>query len=89
MVEVEEEKKRLEGEAAQLKEMLRREHDSAEGENTRNQAIIGDYKQVSISVYFISSDVFGINIEILQPQIFFNYHLVCKMVNSFVDLLTT
>ena len=65
MVEVEEEKKRLEGEAAQLKEMLRREHDSAEGENTRNQAIIGDYKQVSYSVYFISSDVFGINIEIL------------------------
>ncbi len=48
LVEVEEEKKRLEGEAAQLKEMLRREHDSAEGENTRNQAIIGDYKQVRV-----------------------------------------
>ncbi len=48
LVEVEEEKRRLEGEAAQLKEMLRREHDSAEGENTRNQAIIGDYKQVRV-----------------------------------------
>ena len=48
LVEIEEEKKRLESEAAQLKEMLRREHDTAEGENTRNQAIIGDYKQVKL-----------------------------------------
>lgn len=47
LVEIEEEKKRLESEAAQLKEMLRREHETAEGENSRNQAIIGDYKQVN------------------------------------------
>ncbi len=50
LIEIEEEKKRLESEAAQLKEMLRREHDSAEGENSRNQVIIGDYKQVNVQI---------------------------------------
>ncbi|XP_025111685.1 rab GTPase-activating protein 1-like isoform X2 [Pomacea canaliculata] len=44
--ETEEEKKRLEVESAQLKEMCRRELERAEQENTRNTAIISDYKQI-------------------------------------------
>jgi len=44
--DIEEEKKRLEVEATQLKEMCRRELDRAETENSRNGAIISDYKQI-------------------------------------------
>ncbi|XP_064648840.1 rab GTPase-activating protein 1-like isoform X3 [Lineus longissimus] len=46
LLETEEEKKRLEGEAQQLKEMCRRELDRSEAEITRNSAIIADYKQI-------------------------------------------
>ncbi|XP_076436762.1 rab GTPase-activating protein 1-like isoform X2 [Babylonia areolata] len=44
--ETEEEKKRLEVESAQLKEMCRRELERAEQESSRNSAIIADYKQI-------------------------------------------
>ncbi|KAL8585574.1 hypothetical protein ACOMHN_050333 [Nucella lapillus] len=44
--ETEEEKKRLEVESAQLKEMCRRELERAEQESSRNTAIISDYKQI-------------------------------------------
>ncbi|KAK7095541.1 rab GTPase-activating protein 1-like isoform X2 [Littorina saxatilis] len=44
--ETEEEKKRLEVESAQLKEMCRRELERAEQESSRNAAIISDYKQI-------------------------------------------
>jgi hypothetical protein len=50
LLETEEEKKRLEGEAHQLKEMCRRELDRSEAEITRNSAIIADYKQVCVSI---------------------------------------
>ncbi|XP_041370237.1 rab GTPase-activating protein 1-like [Gigantopelta aegis] len=46
LFETEEEKKRLETESAQLKEMCRRELDRAESESVRNAAIIADYKQI-------------------------------------------
>ncbi|KAL3872041.1 hypothetical protein ACJMK2_040008 [Sinanodonta woodiana] len=45
-IETEEEKKRLETEAHQLKEMCRRELDRVETENERNKIIIADYKQI-------------------------------------------
>ncbi|XP_074654020.1 rab GTPase-activating protein 1-like [Tubulanus polymorphus] len=46
LTDVEEEKKRLELEAQQLKEMCRRELDRSETDNSRNSAIIADYKQI-------------------------------------------
>ncbi|XP_050389744.1 rab GTPase-activating protein 1 isoform X1 [Patella vulgata] len=44
--ETEEEKRRLEYESSQLKEMCRRELDRAEAEGSRNTLIIADYKQI-------------------------------------------
>ncbi|XP_035824832.1 rab GTPase-activating protein 1 isoform X2 [Aplysia californica] len=44
--ETEDEKKRLDAESKQLKEMCRRELERAESESTRNSAIIADYKQI-------------------------------------------
>ena len=44
--ETEEEKKRLDVESGQLKEMCRRELERAEQESSRNAAIISDYKQI-------------------------------------------
>uniref|UniRef100_T1J7L1 Rab-GAP TBC domain-containing protein n=1 Tax=Strigamia maritima TaxID=126957 RepID=T1J7L1_STRMM len=46
LIDTEEEKKRLEIEATQLKEMCRRELQRAESDGTRNTAIISDYKQI-------------------------------------------
>uniref|UniRef100_A0A8D0G9I9 Rab GTPase-activating protein 1 n=1 Tax=Sphenodon punctatus TaxID=8508 RepID=A0A8D0G9I9_SPHPU len=46
LIDVEEEKRRLEEESAQLKEMCRRELDKAESEIKKNSSIIGDYKQI-------------------------------------------
>ncbi|XP_046330913.1 rab GTPase-activating protein 1-like isoform X2 [Haliotis cracherodii] len=46
LTETEEEKRRLETESSQLKEMCRRELDRAESESQRNSAIIADYKQI-------------------------------------------
>ncbi|XP_040178664.1 rab GTPase-activating protein 1 isoform X2 [Rana temporaria] len=46
LIDAEEEKRRLEEEAAQLKEMCRRELDKAESEIKKNSSIIGDYKQI-------------------------------------------
>lgn len=46
LIDAEEEKRRLEGESAQLKEMCRRELDKAESEIKKNSSIIGDYKQI-------------------------------------------
>ncbi|KAM4877629.1 rab GTPase-activating protein 1 isoform 1-T4 [Thomomys bottae] len=46
LIEAEEEKRRLEEESAQLKEMCRRELDKAESEIKKNSSIIGDYKQI-------------------------------------------
>lgn len=46
LVDAEDEKKRLENEAAQLKEMCRRELDKAELEIKKNSSIISDYKQI-------------------------------------------
>ncbi|KAG8447870.1 hypothetical protein GDO86_015108, partial [Hymenochirus boettgeri] len=46
LIDAEEEKRRLEKESAQLKEMCRRELDKAESEIKKNNSIIGDYKQI-------------------------------------------
>ncbi|XP_032274665.1 rab GTPase-activating protein 1 isoform X4 [Phoca vitulina] len=46
LIDAEEEKRRLEDESAQLKEMCRRELDKAESEIRKNSSIIGDYKQI-------------------------------------------
>lgn len=46
LLEVEEEKARLEAEASQLKDVCRRELDRSESESSRNNVIIADYKQV-------------------------------------------
>ncbi|XP_005382567.1 PREDICTED: rab GTPase-activating protein 1 isoform X2 [Chinchilla lanigera] len=46
LIDAEEEKRRLEDESAQLKEMCRRELDKAESEIKKNSSIIGDYKQI-------------------------------------------
>ncbi|OCT67136.1 hypothetical protein XELAEV_18038418mg [Xenopus laevis] len=46
LIDAEEEKRLLEEEAAQLKEMCRRELDKAESEIKKNSSIIGDYKQI-------------------------------------------
>ncbi|XP_014346117.1 rab GTPase-activating protein 1 isoform X1 [Latimeria chalumnae] len=46
LVDSEEEKRRLEEESSQLKEMCRRELDKAESEIKKNSSIIGDYKQI-------------------------------------------
>lgn len=46
LIDAEEEKRRLEEESAQLKEMCRRELDKAECEIKKNSSIIGDYKQI-------------------------------------------
>ncbi|XP_006918006.1 rab GTPase-activating protein 1 isoform X1 [Pteropus alecto] len=46
LIDAEEEKRRLEEESAQLKEMCRRELDKAESEIKKNSSIIGDYKQI-------------------------------------------
>uniref|UniRef100_A0A671PJ42 Rab GTPase-activating protein 1 n=1 Tax=Sinocyclocheilus anshuiensis TaxID=1608454 RepID=A0A671PJ42_9TELE len=47
LVESEDEKRRLEEESAQLKEMCRRELDKSESEIRKNGSIIGEYKQVN------------------------------------------
>uniref|UniRef100_A0A8C1ILJ4 RAB GTPase activating protein 1 n=1 Tax=Cyprinus carpio TaxID=7962 RepID=A0A8C1ILJ4_CYPCA len=47
LVESEDEKRRLEEESAQLKEMCRRELDKSESEIKKNSSIIGEYKQVN------------------------------------------
>ncbi|EGW04605.1 Rab GTPase-activating protein 1 [Cricetulus griseus] len=47
LIDAEDEKRRLEEESAQLKEMCRRELDKAESEIKKNSSIIGDYKQLS------------------------------------------
>uniref|UniRef100_A0A8C2ZWB9 Rab GTPase-activating protein 1 n=1 Tax=Cyclopterus lumpus TaxID=8103 RepID=A0A8C2ZWB9_CYCLU len=46
LVDSEDEKRRLEEESAQLKEMCRRELDKSESEIKKNGSIIGEYKQV-------------------------------------------
>ncbi|XP_028665044.1 rab GTPase-activating protein 1 isoform X1 [Erpetoichthys calabaricus] len=46
LVDSEDEKRRLEEEATQLKEMCRRELDKAESEIRKNGSIIGEYKQI-------------------------------------------
>ncbi|KAG8554241.1 hypothetical protein GDO81_003726 [Engystomops pustulosus] len=46
LIDAEEEKRRLEEESGQLKEMCRRELDKAESEIKKNSSIIGDYKQI-------------------------------------------
>uniref|UniRef100_A0A671PJ38 Rab GTPase-activating protein 1 n=1 Tax=Sinocyclocheilus anshuiensis TaxID=1608454 RepID=A0A671PJ38_9TELE len=46
LVESEDEKRRLEEESAQLKEMCRRELDKSESEIRKNGSIIGEYKQI-------------------------------------------
>lgn len=46
LVDAEDEKRRLEEESAQLKEMCRRELDKAESEIIKNSSIIGEYKQI-------------------------------------------
>ncbi|XP_023932472.1 rab GTPase-activating protein 1-like [Lingula anatina] len=46
LVELEEEKKRLETESAQLKDMCRRELEKLDQESSRNNAIIAEYKQI-------------------------------------------
>uniref|UniRef100_A0A669DN84 Rab GTPase-activating protein 1 n=1 Tax=Oreochromis niloticus TaxID=8128 RepID=A0A669DN84_ORENI len=46
LIESEDEKRRLEEESAQLKEMCRRELDKSESEIKKNGSIIGEYKQV-------------------------------------------
>ncbi|KAL6090196.1 hypothetical protein STEG23_036012, partial [Scotinomys teguina] len=46
LIDSEDEKRRLEEESAQLKEMCRRELDKAESEIKKNSSIIGDYKQI-------------------------------------------
>lgn len=46
LIDAEEEKRRLEEESAQLKEMCRRELDKAESEIKKNSSIICDYKQI-------------------------------------------
>ncbi|KAM9217952.1 rab GTPase-activating protein 1 isoform 1-T1 [Leptosomus discolor] len=48
LIDAEEEKRRLEEESAQLKEMCRRELDKAESEIKKNSSIIGDYKQQKV-----------------------------------------
>uniref|UniRef100_A0A8B9GN68 Rab GTPase-activating protein 1 n=1 Tax=Astyanax mexicanus TaxID=7994 RepID=A0A8B9GN68_ASTMX len=48
LVDSEDEKRRLEEESAQLKEMCRRELDKSESEIKKNGSIIGEYKQVSL-----------------------------------------
>uniref|UniRef100_A0A5F9CP64 Rab GTPase-activating protein 1 n=1 Tax=Oryctolagus cuniculus TaxID=9986 RepID=A0A5F9CP64_RABIT len=48
LIDAEEEKRRLEEESAQLKEMCRRELDKAESEIRKNSSIIGDYKQQKV-----------------------------------------
>ena len=50
LVDTEEEKKRLVAESSQLKEVCRRELEKSESENSRNSAIISDYKQVGCMV---------------------------------------
>uniref|UniRef100_A0A3P9CLC6 Rab GTPase-activating protein 1 n=1 Tax=Maylandia zebra TaxID=106582 RepID=A0A3P9CLC6_9CICH len=46
LIESEDEKRRLEEESAQLKEMCRRELDKSESEIKKNGSIIGEYKQI-------------------------------------------
>ncbi|XP_051907412.1 rab GTPase-activating protein 1 isoform X2 [Hippocampus zosterae] len=46
LVDAEDEKRRLEEESAQLKEMCRRELDKSESEIKKNGSIIGEYKQI-------------------------------------------
>ncbi|CAJ0939995.1 unnamed protein product [Ranitomeya imitator] len=46
LIDAEEEKRRLQEESGQLKEMCRRELDKAESEIKKNSSIIGDYKQI-------------------------------------------
>jgi len=46
LLETEDERKRLESEACQLKEMYRKELEKSEQENVRSTAIIADYKQI-------------------------------------------
>ncbi|XP_034048017.1 LOW QUALITY PROTEIN: rab GTPase-activating protein 1 [Thalassophryne amazonica] len=46
LVDSEDEKRRLEEESAQLKEMCRRELDKSESEIKKNSSIIGEYKQI-------------------------------------------
>nr|CAD7410065.1 unnamed protein product [Timema cristinae] len=46
LLRAEEEKRRLEEEAVQIKEMLKREVNRAETESSRNAAIIAEYKQI-------------------------------------------
>ncbi|KAK2823793.1 hypothetical protein Q7C36_020393 [Tachysurus vachellii] len=46
LIDSEDEKRRLEDEAAQLKEMCRRELDKSESEIKKNGSIIGEYKQI-------------------------------------------
>uniref|UniRef100_A0A8D3D5S8 Rab GTPase-activating protein 1 n=1 Tax=Scophthalmus maximus TaxID=52904 RepID=A0A8D3D5S8_SCOMX len=58
LVDSEDEKRRLEEESAQLKEMCRRELDKSESEIKKNGSIIGEYKQVC-SVYLKFSKVEG------------------------------
>uniref|UniRef100_A0A672KQ18 RAB GTPase activating protein 1 n=1 Tax=Sinocyclocheilus grahami TaxID=75366 RepID=A0A672KQ18_SINGR len=48
LVESEDEKRRLEEESAQLKEMCRRELDKSESEIKKNGSIIGEYKQMKV-----------------------------------------
>uniref|UniRef100_A0A8C1FLX2 Rab GTPase-activating protein 1 n=1 Tax=Cyprinus carpio carpio TaxID=630221 RepID=A0A8C1FLX2_CYPCA len=48
LVESEDEKRRLEEESAQLKEMCRRELDKSESEIKKNSSIIGEYKQMKV-----------------------------------------
>ncbi|MFT7815467.1 rab GTPase-activating protein 1 isoform X2 [Arapaima gigas] len=50
LVESEDEKRRLEEESGQLKEMCRRELDKSESEIKKNGSIIGEYKQVGITL---------------------------------------
>lgn len=46
LTDTEEEKRRLEGQSVQLKELCRRELNHAEQEGSRNSAIIAEYKQI-------------------------------------------
>uniref|UniRef100_A0A8C7IX31 Rab GTPase-activating protein 1 n=1 Tax=Oncorhynchus kisutch TaxID=8019 RepID=A0A8C7IX31_ONCKI len=50
LVDSEDEKRRLEEESAQLKEMCRRELDKSESEIKKNGSIIGEYKQVRLTI---------------------------------------
>uniref|UniRef100_A0A8C5E6E0 Rab-GAP TBC domain-containing protein n=1 Tax=Gouania willdenowi TaxID=441366 RepID=A0A8C5E6E0_GOUWI len=71
LVDSEDEKRRLEEESAQLKEMCRRELDKSESEIKKNGSIIGEYKQVCSQMEILSSLQSLVYVNVFYRQISF------------------